>query len=296
MLRTIVVVLALLLSGLQTASAAAPWELPPGVKALTVNGYPMAYLERGSGEAVVLLHGASNDYRIWNSLMESAPAGLRLIAVSLRHYYPERWDGKGDKFSAKQHAEDLARFIEALGVGPVHFVAHSLSGTIAVHMARAQPQLVKKLVLMEGAFNALLPASTSGDGGSSIRALWKAAAARFEQGDIEGGLELWVDRDTPGSWKRRSEEERQVSRDNAWPIVSPLGPGSQVTCPDVAGLAMPVLLMQGEKTPPRFARIVAATRKCLPSAEYVTIPEAGHAMHRMNPAAVEAALVKFLLN
>ena len=57
---------------------------------------------------------------------------------------------------------------------------------------------------------------------------------------------------------------------------------------------MPVLLLQGEKTLRRYAMIVDATHKCLPSAQRATIPDAGHGMHLMNPAAFEKTLGQFL--
>jgi pimeloyl-ACP methyl ester carboxylesterase len=162
-----------------------------------------------------------------------------------------------------------------------------------VRTAQAWPALVKKLVLMEGAFGALLQMPVSGDAGPGLSAIAKATKARFDQGDIEGGLELWWDRDTPGAWARRSEEGRQTTRDNAWTLIAG-GSDNPVTCADLAGLRMPVLLMQGEKTPRRLASIVDATHKCLPSAERATIPDAGHAMHFMNPAGFEKMLVRFL--
>lgn len=196
----------------QTAASASS-ELPEGVKTLTVNSYPMAYLDRGSGQTVVLVHGAGgHDYRVWAQLMASPPTGLRLVAVSLRHLYPGRWDGKGDDFSIKQHAEDLAAFIDALGVGPVDLVAHSRGGSVGLIVAKAQPDLVKKLVLMEGAFIGLLPKSApaSAKPGTPIGEIRKTVAARFTQGDIDGGLELWLDRDQPGTWARRSDAWRQM--------------------------------------------------------------------------------------
>ena len=33
---------------------------------------------------------------------------LRVNAVSLRHYFPERWDGSGNDVSIQQHAAVLA--------------------------------------------------------------------------------------------------------------------------------------------------------------------------------------------
>jgi esterase len=290
MIRILIVMLGLLSAWDRVG--AAPWALPPGVKTLEVNGYPMAFLESGTGEPVVLVHGSGIDYRQWRRQLESPPRGFRLIAVSLRHYYPERWDGKGDTFSVRQHAEDLATFIESLGVGPVFLVAHSRGGSVAVRTAQARPALVKKLVLMEGAFSALLPESASEDGEPQI-AVRKAVKARFEQGDIDGALEVWIDRATPGAWARRSEEDRQRSRDNAWTLIAGES-GKPVTCADLGGLKMPVLLLQGEKTTRRLASIVDATHKCLPSAERATIPDAGHQMHSMNPAGFEKMLVQFL--
>ena len=291
MFRSLMIVMGLL-AGFQP-TLAAPWELPMGVKTLTVNNYPMAYRESGSGETVVLVHGAANDYRYWDALMKSAPAGFRLIALSLRHHYPERWDGKGGRYSVKQHAEDLAAFIEALGVGPVHLVARSLGGTFAVRMTRDRPELVKKLVLIEGAFLQLLPPEQRLMQGASLPAIRKEVQARFEQGDIDGGLKVWTDRDAPGLGELGGEERRQLRRDNAWTLIIMLEPGGPVTCTDLAGLAMPVLLMQGEKTAPRFARIVETTRKCLPSPEFVKIPEAGHDIVK-NTTATQAALFTFL--
>ena len=291
MIRVLIVMLWLLLAG--HSVEAAPWTLPAGIKTLEVNGYPMAFLASGTGESIVLVHGAGTDYRSWARQVESPPRGFRLIAVSLRHYYPERWDGKGDTFSIRQHAEDLAAFIEALGVGPVYLVGHSRGGSVVVRTAQARPALIKKLVLMEGAFGALLPESASGEGGPRASAVRKAVKARFEQGDIDGGLELWIDRDTPGTWARRREEDRQRSRDNAWTLIDG-DSGNPVTCADVGGLKMPVLLLQGEKTLRRYAMIVDATHKCLPSAQRATIPDAGHGMHLMNPAAFEKTLGQFL--
>jgi pimeloyl-ACP methyl ester carboxylesterase len=291
MIRILIVMLGLLSAWDRVG--AAPWALPPGVKTLEVNGYPMAFLESGTGEPVVLVHGSGADYRTWRRQVESPPRGFRLIAISLRHYYPERWDGKGDKFSEDQHAEDLGRFIETLAVGPVFLVAHSSGGRVAVKTAQKRPMSVKKLVLMEGLFNAVLPESASEDGEPQIGAVRKAVRARFEQGDIDGGLELWVDRDNAGTWARRGEEERQRSRDNAWTLIARES-GKPVTCADLGGLKIPVLLLQGEKTPRRYASIVDATHKCLPSAERATIPDAGHAMHALNPAGFEKMLVQFL--
>jgi len=296
MLHFFLVVLSLF-CGWQTALAA-PWELPPDVKTLTVNGYPMAFLERGEGQAVVLVHGAGVDYRHWQAQTAKPPPGFRFIAVSLRHYYPEPWDGKGETFSVQQHANDLAAFIGRLGVGPVFVVGHSRGGLVTFRMAQARADLVRKLILMEPAFVALVQSLAPPKGGGRLAAIRKAVAARFEQGDIDGGLEVFADRNAPGIWKLSSEERRQISRDNAWTLIAGR-PEVPVTCEELAALRMPVALIQGETTPRVNADIVEAAHKCLPSASRAVVPNAGHGMHAAttgNPAAFDAVLLRFLSN
>jgi hypothetical protein len=41
------------------------------------------------------MRGAISDYRSWAAQMEPFGRTNRAVAVSLRHYFPERWDGKG---------------------------------------------------------------------------------------------------------------------------------------------------------------------------------------------------------
>jgi esterase len=295
MFRIFPLALAFLLTGCQAVLKPA-WELPPGVKTLPANGYPMAFLERGVGPTVVLVHGALQDYRYWDAQVSSLSPQFRVIAVSLRHYYPERWNGKGADFSAQQQAKDLVEFIENLGIGPVYLVGHSRGGRVTLDAARARPDLIRKLVLMEAIFYSLLPVPSGTTTADSRTTGRRRPATFFEQGDIEGGLEFYVDdANGPGTWKRRTDEQRQVSRDNAWTVVADEGEWS-VTCDEVGSLRMPVLLMGGEKSPRRLVNVVDATHKCLPSAKRATIPNAAHPMNRQNPAAFDAALVKFLLD
>jgi len=96
------------------------WELPPGVKATQVNGYDMAYVEQGQGVPLVMIHGSLSDYRAFRAQREPFGGKYRAIAVSLRHYYPEPWNGRGGSFSERQHAADVAAFIKSLDAGPAH--------------------------------------------------------------------------------------------------------------------------------------------------------------------------------
>jgi esterase len=284
---------ALIVSGCQTVQTP-HWSLPSGVSALSVNGYPMAYTERGSGPTVVLVHGALNDYRTWARQMEPLSSKFRVVSVSLRHYYPEPWKGDGE-FSLKLHAQDLAAFIERLGAGSVILVGWSRGGVVAADTARLRPDLVRKLVLMDGALLEVLPKEPDPPRDDVRVTRAKATEVYFRRGDMEGGLQYFFDDiNGSGAWIRLAEDQRQLRRENAWTIVGQIGDVETVTCADAGRFRMPVLLMEGENSPPQFKRIRTAIQKCLPSARFATIPKAAHQMHQMNPAGTNEVLLNFM--
>jgi len=84
-----------------------------------VNGYDMAYIEVGQGQGtpLVCVHGSLSDYRVWSCVLGPLSRQHRVIAPSLRHFFPEHWDGVGNDYTMAQHVTDTIGFIEALDQG-----------------------------------------------------------------------------------------------------------------------------------------------------------------------------------
>jgi pimeloyl-ACP methyl ester carboxylesterase len=124
---------------------------------------------------------------------------------SLRHCWPERWDGVGDDFTIHQHVEDVGAFIDALGAGPVHLLGHSRGGHVAFRVAQRFPERVRALILAEpgGALDETLqpPHSAAVPRGVSVAEATAKGAERVRQGDAEGGVAAFVDAiNGPGAW------------------------------------------------------------------------------------------------
>ena len=66
------------------------------MQTINVNGYDMAYLDVGRGPPLVCVHGSLCDFRIWSSVLGPLTRKHRVIAPSLRHFFPDHWDGGGD--------------------------------------------------------------------------------------------------------------------------------------------------------------------------------------------------------
>jgi len=275
------------------------WELPAGVKAVQVNGYEMAYIEQGAGVPVILVHGSLGDYRFWAPQMESFSVRYRTFSPSLRHNYPERWNGSGDDFSIRQHAEDLAAFIKWLNVGPVHLVAYSRGADVALRLANTHQELLRSVVLADPApLDSLMPRTPIADAAAERRKdQLTRTLARFRQGDIDGGLEIFLDmNNVPGYWKNAPASAKQVFRDNPWSIKNLIVDAQEpFTCADAGKINVPVLLVTGEKSPPIFGVMHDALQPCLTRQEgRVTIPNAPHGFPRTHSQAFNAAVLGFL--
>jgi esterase len=284
--------LLVLFGGCQTSPVSPSWPIPPDAKTRVINGYPLTYSEKGSGPTIVLVHGVLTDYRYWQPQMDAWSTRFHVVAVSLRHFYPERWNGKSDDFSVQQNAKDLTAFIESIGT-PVYLVGWSYGGGPAYQTALAHPELVKKLVLDEGGLISGDDASANPSSINTKRS--KETAVYFDAGDIEGGLSYAVDNiNGPGVWGKLPEQVKTTVRDNAWTIVGiGMVAAPDIGCAEFASLKVPVLLVQGEFTTPRYKRALDEQAQCLSSARRVTIPKAGHSSARINPTFFNEAVGAF---
>jgi esterase len=270
-------------------------ELPAGTKSLRVNGYDMAYVERGAGQPVLLIHGIFTDFRYFSGVMDAFPPNYRFIAVSLRHYYPERWDGKGGSFSMRQHVDDVAAFVRELNAGAVHLVGHSRGGSLALYMAKDHPELVRTLTLAEPGMPAFQPAGGASAGGR--KSVLESAAALLDQGKTDKALAS-LQIGGPDTWEAGPEAYRQMLRDNAWTLKGLISdPGDKwapYTCADAGRIAVPVLLVGGEKSPPERGKSLDAIQSCLKRSERAVIAGVGHPMPRLNPVGFSEAVLRFI--
>jgi esterase len=270
------------------------WPIPEGVTVTDVDGYPLASLESGSGRPLLLIHGSFSDYRTWMFQMRPFAERFRVMALSLRHYYPERWSGHGSDFSLAQHASDVAAFIRLRRLSPVHVVGHSRGGGVALLLAMQCPELIASLVLADPrGLDDLLP-NRPKEGAADIHKAFATLHRHLAAGEIEqaaAGFVNWLN--GPGAWERRPEERRQWLRDNIATADTGEMPG--VTCDAIARFSFPVLLLTGERSPAIYAAGIDAMRACNPIVgAAVTIRDAAHAMHQDNPEEFNASVLQFL--
>jgi len=260
------------------------------MKQLSLSDTQLSYVEHGEGAPLLLVHGSLCDQRYWQPQLAALAARHRVIALSLRHYWPQRWDGQGEDFSIEQHAVDVAAFIEALALGPVHLCGHSRGGLVALRVAQHRPQRLRGLILAEPGGRA---------GAQAVSPLAQAMpqiVAQIEAGTIDEALEHFLRIvDGPRGWSRKPPTFKQMARDN---VMTLLGQARERRTPidpaELRGLSVPTLLIGGERSPPAFAAQLDLLQQALPTAQRVSVPRAAHPMNVENATVFNRSVLAFL--
>jgi non-heme chloroperoxidase len=277
-----------------------PAEGAAELKYITVNDTRLAYVEAGRGDSVVLVHGGLQDYRFWSAHIVDFAKRYRVIAYSRRNHFPGEVSGDGvQDGAADTHGDDLAELIKNLGLPKAHIVAHSSGAHSALFLAARHPDLVRSLALVEPPATGLLVNL------ADSQALLKEFGSRFapareafRKRDLENGVRLFADGvGGPGTYDRRSDFEKRMMADNAEAHVADAistRPRPQFSCEMAARIAIPTLLLRGERSPAFFGRILQELERCMPKQQLVVISTASHSVSAENPAGFQAALLPFL--
>jgi pimeloyl-ACP methyl ester carboxylesterase len=274
----------------------------PKMQTLHVNGYDMAYLDVGQsngGPPLVCVHGSLNDFRIWGCITGPLTKKHRVICVSLRHFFPEQWNGAGDTYSIAQHVDDVIAFIEKLNAGPVDLMGHSRGGHISFRVAQRRGDLLRRLILAEpgGELDATLDPEYEG-GPSPLLARFTAAAEKIAKGDVDGGLEFFVDTlEGAGRWQRLPALMKQPLRDNAMTLIGQVRDNRPpFSKSDADAIGMSTLLIGGANTKGLLPKVLHTLAANMPDARVEMIPGTTHPMFEQAPQKYSEIVLNFLAN
>ena len=64
-------------------------------RSIEINGAELTYLEAGVGPPVILINGLLGDFRSWRRQVDLLCPNYRVLALSQRYYWPNKWPDDG---------------------------------------------------------------------------------------------------------------------------------------------------------------------------------------------------------
>ena len=114
------------------------------------NKNQLFYEQAGTGETILFIHGAQEDYRVFMPQLDLLKEDYNVISYSRRYNYPKASKyQEGIPYSPETEAEDLETLINLLKVKSVHIVGHSYGALVAMEYTHKNPDKVQSLTLSE---------------------------------------------------------------------------------------------------------------------------------------------------
>jgi pimeloyl-ACP methyl ester carboxylesterase len=263
------------------------------------NGTTFVGEERGTGELLILVHGAVGDYRTWEGVLPELAKHYRTVTYSRRWHHPNPVPANDGHYTQAAQAVDLAALIRALGGGPARLLAHSYGAAVCAELALAQPSLVRCLVLAEPSLFGLAMTDPAG-----AEAVAQTAAAAMHivplvrQGQPERALrEFLYNVIGREGYERLSDRVRSVMLDNVHtlePMLNGMNAGLAFSSQHAAQIRTPTLLVEGEYTTPLFRATIAGLARAIPGVEHRVLPGVSHGLHLEAPEVFTRAALEFL--
>ena len=229
------------------------------------------------GEPLVLLNGALDTIESdWSKHLPLFAARYRVLAYDHRGH--GRTSAAPQPFSGYELLTgDLVALLDALGIARARFCGFSDGGITLLYFARRYPERVRSLMLTGAQYT------------NDERTL--ALLAKMTPERISARLPEWAARlaqlhDThhePGYWKQLLGQMLPM-----WQVQPDL------TLDQLAEIAVPALLIAGERDGFGHIDQQVAMRRAMPQAELCILPAAGHYVLNDQPELFQLAVLGFL--
>lgn len=280
-------------------AARAERDNPAGGRFVEIDGVQLHYVERGSGEPLVLLHGNGSMIQDFESsgLLDMAAAKYRVIAFD-RPGYGHTTRPRDRVWSPEAQADLINEALRELGASPAVVFGHSWGASVAMALALRHPSSVRALVPASGYYYPTPRVDAVAASGPAIpvlgdilrytvapllsRALWPALMRKIfgpakEPAKFTNGF--------PKELALRPSQLRASAAESALMV-----PEAWAVSEAYAALQMPVVIVAGARDrlidPAQSARL----HEDIGHSSFHAVPEAGHMVHQTATRAVMAAI------
>jgi len=251
---------------------------------VSANGLRIYYEDHGQGGPLVLVHGGTASSQMWHGQIPAFATHFRVLAPDSRGH--GRTVNPSDTLSYRGMADDLAAFVQALGLHKPLIYGYSDGGQIALELGMRYPDLAQALVVgaawfkFTEAYQAWVESFLAGSPTAAV----DTAKLEQEHPDYVAVLRT-ADQPDSGSdaWRALLLQSKAM-----W--LTPLN----YTAADFQQIAVPTLILSGDRD--QLVPVEEATEmyRLIPAAELAIVPNVDH-LAAAGSELVQSVVLDFLL-
>jgi pimeloyl-ACP methyl ester carboxylesterase len=260
------------------------------------SGVKLHYVCEGEGPLVILLHGFPDYWYTWRDQMPALARHFQVVAVDLRGYNKSDQPEGAENYALEKLTADVAAVVEHFGQKQATIVGHDWGGAIAWGFAMLRPEMTSRLVILNlphprGLLRELANNPAQQKNSQYARDFQQPEAAKRLTPEL---LAFWVKE--PEARQEYIEAFKRSSIEgmlNYYKANYPRPPYAvEQQFPPVK---CPVLMIHGLKDQFLLPGALDGTWNWVEGElTLVTIPQAGHFVHRDAPERVTSALLGWL--
>lgn len=280
--------------------APSPTERIP-IKTVLVHGQQIAYLDVGTGQTVILIHGFGGSMWQWEHQQQALSQHFRTLTLDLPG------SGLSDKpdidYLPNQMLDFCLGFMDVLQIPQATLVGNSMGAGLAIGMALTQPTRVDKLVLIGGLPSQVMAKLTSRSFRQALetRAPWWLISFGnwLFGGMVTDSVLKEIVNDhrllTPAVIERSNQNRRRPGLIKPIMAMRNALPSWETDfAPHLTNITHPTMIIWGESDRVFPIAVGEELHYRIRGSTFVKIPKAGHMPQWEQPALVNRSLITYI--
>ena len=239
----------------------------------------MKFQVSGSGEPVILVHGALTDLRMWHAIEPLLATKYQVFSITQRYFFGGE-PGDGKPFSYETHAGDLAAFIKEEIKIPAHVAAWSYGADVVLLAAKLAPEIFKSAFLYEPGRHTHLTGDPLDAYLQDASIMFGGLGKTISDHGVLAGTEQLIDASAcrEDFFKNQPAVDRAIQLDNVstLPLQLQQAPSQEIPCSDIHALAFPICFARGMLTRDIFRLSTDGAYECSSNGTLSIIEGASH--------------------
>lgn len=246
-------------------------------KTIEHHGITTSYYDEGQGPILLLLHGFTGSKLDFHDQLQWFTDSYRVLVPDIRGHGESTNTEDENGYSLALLVDDLASFIETLGLRDIHLLGHSMGGMVVIRYALAHPEKLASLILMDTSsapltmpqgIREMFRSTVANEGVSGLIKLMRSAPVSDE---VQNGIDFLGEEE---HWARVEEKLGQMDLLAYKKLGIELGTSDDITA-SLSEICCPTTIMVGQADMP-FVKSSHAMAEMISISELKVIENAAH--------------------